>query len=182
MSARTRWCLAFAALLAATAPVPAQDVLSFTVPAAPWYLTLPKGRITVQEQKVDTSGRSGYFTMTDGAGDITITFNIQPAVMCHDSAACRDSLRARGNPEWTNAERKSDGKIGDISYFEFYIASYGGIPVKQENVYAEFVHDGFWVDLHISKVQYTKEAHVLFENIVKSIRFVSKEQKPAKGR
>jgi hypothetical protein len=58
--------------------------------------------------------------------------------------------------------------------------SYAGYPVKQENLYAEFVQDGFWVDLHLSKVQYSAKDHALFEAIVKSIRFEAKSPPPAK--
>ena len=35
------------------------------------------------------------------------------------------------------------------------------------------------VDLHLSKVQYKKDDHLLFENFVKSIRFLTKTAKPA---
>jgi hypothetical protein len=176
VSGRVRGLAVIAALAAGAAPMCAQEVLVFTVPAAPWFLTLPKNAITVEQQKVDTGGRSGYFTMADGVNDITISFFIEPAGMCHDSAACRDSVRARGNPAWENPEHKSNGRIGDVSYFEFYMASYGGIPVKQENLYAEFVQDGFWVDLHVAKVRYEKSDHALFEEIVRSVRFHAKEK------
>jgi hypothetical protein len=42
------------------------------------------------------------------------------------------------------------------------------------------VQDGFWVDLHLSKVQYSERDHALFEAIVKSIRFEAKSPPPAK--
>jgi hypothetical protein len=51
------------------------------------------------------------------------------------------------------------------------------MPVKQQNMYAEFVVDGYWVDLHISKVLYEPKDHVLFEELVKSIKFEPKEEK-----
>jgi hypothetical protein len=46
------------------------------------------------------------------------------------------------------------------------------------DMYAQFVKDGFWVDLHISKVLYKKEDHALFENIIKSVKFELKDTKP----
>ena len=41
-------------------------------------------------------------------------------------------------------------------------------------MYAQFVVDGYWIDLHISKPFYKKEDHVLFENLVKSAKFETK--------
>ena len=41
--------------------------------------------------------------------------------------------------------------------FEFFMPNFRGVPVKQQNVYAEIVRDNFWVDFHISKVMYEKD-------------------------
>lgn len=49
--------------------------------------------------------------------------------------------------------------------------SFQGQPIKQQHMYAQFVENGYWVDLHISKVLYKKEEHVLFEDLVKSVKF-----------
>jgi hypothetical protein len=42
-------------------------------------------------------------------------------------------------------------------------------------MYAEFVQDGFWVDLHISKVQYDKKERKLFEALINSATFEPKK-------
>ena len=38
-----------------------------------------------------------------------------------------------------------------------------------------FVIDGFWVDLHISKVLYTPRDHDAFDQVVKSVKFEPKK-------
>jgi hypothetical protein len=40
-----------------------------------------------------------------------------------------------------------------------------GVPVKRQNMYAEFVKDVFRVDMHISKALYKPEEHELFERV-----------------
>ncbi len=170
--------MAAASLVTCAAVARAQETLAFTVPAAPWRLVLPKNAITVEDERVDDNGRSGYFTMSDAKTNITISFLIQPAGDCVNSRTCRDSVRARGNPTWQDPQQMSDGMFGDISYFQFFMPSYGGYPVKQENLYAEFVQDGFRVDLHLSKVRYSPSDHALFEAIVRSIRFEPKDPPP----
>lgn len=56
-------------------------------------------------------------------------------------------------------------EIGNVSYFEFFMQSIRGVPVKRQNMYAEFVKDVFRVDMHISKALYKLEEHELFERV-----------------
>jgi hypothetical protein len=69
----------------------------------------------------------------------------------------------------------SSSEVGGVSVFEYLIPEYQGIPVRQQNMYAEFVQDGFWVDLHISKVQYDKKERKLFEALINSATFEPKK-------
>ena len=34
------------------------------------------------------------------------------------------------------------------------------------DMYAEYVDQGYWVDVHISKVSYQKDDHALFEKVI----------------
>lgn len=148
-----------------------EERIGFTVPAAPWTLTLPKGNLVVENQQIKSDGRYGYFSMNDEKNKMTISFFIEPVTNCKDSKSCRDMVWKLGNPSWENPQNVVHSKIGDVSYFDFFMPSFRGVPVKQQNMYAEFVKDGFWVDLHISKVLYKPQDHELFERIIKSIKF-----------
>jgi hypothetical protein len=86
-------------------------------------------------------------------------------------------VKKQGNPAWEKPQNFTSSQIGDVSYFEFLVPSFKGMPLKQQNMYAEFVVDGFWVDLHISKVLYESKDHALFEELVKAIKFEPKEEK-----
>ena len=178
---------AFFILLVLCQPVVAsktfdEERLGFTVSAAPWTLTLPKGELVVERQQFKPDGRSGYFSMNDEKNMMTISFFIEPVKDCKDSKSCRDMVWKLGNPSWENPQKVVQSEIGDVSYFEFFMPSFRGMPVKQQNMYAEFVKDGFWVDMHISKVLYKPEEHELFERVVKSVRFEPKNPPPQRQR
>jgi hypothetical protein len=81
-----------------------------------------------------------------------------------------------GNPSWVNPQNVVQAEIGNVSFFEFLIPSFQGMPIQQQNMYAEFVVNGFWVDLHISKVLYKPDEHGLFDRIIKSIKFEPKSK------
>jgi len=145
--------------------------LEFTVPAAPWTLSLPKGEIAIQQQQIKPNKQEGYFSMVDKKTYLFISFFIEPVRDCKDSETCRDMILNLGNPSWENPQNLVKSRIDDISCFEFLIPSFRGKPVKQQNLYAEFVKDGYWVDMHISMPLYDPKDHDLFEQFVKSVRF-----------
>jgi hypothetical protein len=152
--------------------------IGFTVPAAPWTMTLPAGNFVVEQRQQKPDGSSGYFFLTDDQSHLNVSFYIEPVGSCKTSKACRDMVWKMGNPSWENPKNFVSSQIGEVSYFEFLIPSFRDQPVQQQNMYAEFVVDGFWVDLHISKVLYKREDHELFEQLVKAIKF---EPKPSRA-
>ena len=79
-----------------------------------------------------------------------------------------------GNPAWGEYQDLLTSEIGDVSFFEFFRPEVQEMPVKMLDMYAEFVRDGYWIDLHISKVLYREQHHILFENLIRSAAFEPK--------
>jgi hypothetical protein len=150
--------------------------IAFTVPAAPWSLTLPANEFRVRQKEVKPDGRSGYFYITDEKQHLNVSFFIEPVGECKDSKSCRDMVWKAGNPSWENPKNVALSEIENVSVFEFLVPSFRGQPIQQQNMYAEFVVDGFWVDLHISKVLYQPAERKLFEDLVKAIKFEPKDK------
>ena len=148
--------------------------IGFTVPNAPWTMTLPAGNFVIEQEQQKPDGSSGYFFLTDDRSHLNVSFYIEPVGSCKNSKACRDVVLKMGNPSWEAPKNLVSSQIGEVSYFEFLIPSFRGQPVQQQNMYAEFVVDSFWVDLHISKILYKREDHELFEQLVKAIKFEPK--------
>ena len=151
-----------------------KGLIGFTVPKTPWVLMLPGDGVTVREQRITPDGGSGYFFLTDDTNGINISFFIEPAQNCKSSQECRDMVQKAGFAHLGKAENIVPSEIGDVSVVECFVPEFKGIAVKQQNLFAEFVVQGYWVDLHISKVQYAKADHERFEQLVKGITFVPK--------
>ena len=152
------------------------DVVTITVPAAPWNLTLPRDGLEMNRQQLKPDGRHGYFLLDDNKNLMTVSLFIEPATKCKSSKECRDMVLKAGNPAWENPQNFVLSETGDVSYFEFFMKNHQGVPIQQQHMYAQFVVDGFWVDMHISKTQYKPEEHVLFLDRVKSIKFEAKKK------
>src|SRR5712691_3383238 len=149
--------------------------IGFTAPGTPWTLTMPADDFQVAEHQIRDDGKGAYFHLVDEKQNVNLSMFIEPVKDCKDSKSCRDMIWHLGNPEWVNPQNVVQSEIGDVSVLEFLIPSYQGMDIRQQNVYAEFVVDGFWVDMHLSKVLYKPEDHKLFERIIKSIKFEPKK-------
>ena len=156
---------------------PSQKTIRLTVPGAPWTLTIPSGSFVLEGQEIKPDGRHGYFILRDKQSDVSMSLFIEPVDKCSDSKSCRDMVWKLGNPSWENPQNVVLSKIGEVHFFEFLIPSFRGRPVQQQNMYAQFVVDGFWVDMHISKILYKPEEHKLFEDIIKSVKFETKTRR-----
>jgi hypothetical protein len=149
--------------------------IEFTLPQAPWTLTIPADNFQMAQKQMKQNGIGGYFHVIDQTQGLNLSLYIEPVKDCKESKSCRDMVWKLGNPTWKNPQNVVQSEIGDVSFFEFLIPAFQGMRVQQQNMYAEFVVDGFWVDLHLSKVLYKPADHKLFERIIKSIKFEPKK-------
>lgn len=150
------------------------DGVHLTTIKAPWTLSILGNDLDITKVQAKPDQQSAYFMMTSEATRLNVSVFIEPADKCKTSEECRDYILRLGNPEWGKFQDLSKGKIKEFSYFEFYRPEVRGQPVKMLDMYAEYVGQGYWVDIHISKVLFKKEEHQLFENVMSSIGFVMK--------
>jgi len=150
------------------------DGVDITTTKAPWTLRILGNDLDITNVQAKPDQRSAYFMMTSESAKLNVSVFIEPVDKCKSSEQCRDHVLGLGNPKWGKFEQLSRGKLKDFSYFEFYRPEVDGRPVKMLDMYAEYVSQGYWVDVHISKVLYAKEDHALFEKVINSIIFIPK--------
>lgn len=155
--------------------------LSLTVPAAPWNLTFADIELELTQQQIRPDGKHGYFLFSDKKNLLMASVFIEPAVKCKDSKSCRDMVWKAGNPSWQNLQNVSQTEINGVSVLEFLMPTYNGRTVDQYHLYAEYVVDGFWIDLHISKVLYKPAEHPLFERLLQAVQFAKPKDPKSRG-
>ena len=164
------------ALISAQAKELGNGKFSFTTPNAPWELVITAKGFGIGREQLKPDDASGYFLLANGATLYNASLFIEPVGKCKTSKECRDMVLKAGNPAWGKYQDLVVAELGDVSYFEFYRPAVQGHPVRMFDMYAEFVKDGYWVDLHISKMLYDKSDHIAFEDLVKSVEFISKKR------
>lgn len=150
------------------------DQVRVTTTEAPWVVYIDNFN-SIDDVQIKPDGKSGYFLLSPHDSGLNVSLFIEPVVKCQTSEACRDFVLQTGNPAWGKFQDLGKGTIDKFSYFEFYRPVVMNAPLKMFDMYAQFVSDGYWIDLHISKQDYKKEDHALFEKLVRSVRFVSKK-------
>ncbi|MBX7186800.1 MAG: hypothetical protein K1Y01_16785 [Vicinamibacteria bacterium] len=146
---------------------------SLSVDAAPWEMILPDGGLTVKDERRKDDGRAGHISLT-GASGLVVSAFIEPVTKCSDARSCRDMIWKLGNPSWEKPINVKMSEIGEASCVGFLIPSFQGRKVDQQNLYAEFVKDGYWIDLHLSYAGFTPDRQVILDSFVRSVRFAPK--------
>jgi len=148
------------------------DGVDLTTNTAPWTMRILDNDLDITNVQVKQNESSAYVMMASASTKLNVSVYIEPVDKCKSAEECRDYVLGLGNPAWGKYEQLAKGKLRDFSYFEFYRPEAQGRPLKMLDMYAEYVSQGYWVDLHISKALYTKEDHALFEKVINSITFV----------
>lgn len=148
------------------------DGVDLTTTRAPWTMRMLGNDLDITNVQAKPDEASAYFMMASRSTELNVSVFIEPVDKCKTGEECRDHVLNLGNPAWGKFEQLAKGKIKDFSYFEFYRPEAGGQPLKMFDMYAQYVSEGFWVDLHISKALYTKQDHALFEKVVNSVVFI----------
>ena len=167
-------CVMMLSLVSGRAHALQEKRLEFTFADVPWTLTITADSFQLAEKQMRADGHGVYFHLVDEKQEIDLSMFIEPMKDCKDSKSCRDFIWKTGNPEWINPQNVVQSEIGGVSVLELMVPKFQGMDIRQQNVYAEFVQDGFWVDMHLSKVLYKPEEHQLFEQIIKSVKFEPK--------
>lgn len=146
--------------------------IAFTVPTAPWTLTLPANDFGVRRKQIDPNGRYGFTFLSDHDRHLNISIVVSPVNECQDSKTCRDMIwmKHRSRP---NLQNVAFSEIGAASCIEFVDPMFQGHPVRQQNILAVFVVDGFRVDLHLMGSDKARNRE-LFTRIIKAIKFEPK--------
>ncbi|MBL8181128.1 MAG: DUF4019 domain-containing protein [Blastocatellia bacterium] len=154
------------------------DGVQLTTTKAPWSIQIRGNDLDITGVQAKPDEASAYFMMASGTSKLNVSVFIEPVDKCKTTEECRDYVLKVGNPSWGKFEQLAKGKLKDFSYFEFYRPEVKGMPVKMLDMYAQYVSDGYWVDVHISKTLYTKVDRALFEKVINSIVFIPKKATP----
>lgn len=157
---------------------PSDKQVSYSVPFAPWHFVLNAEGFSIKQQQIKPDGKNAYYYMVNDKIGLNVSLFIEPVNKCKTAKECSEMIWKSGNPGWVNPQNFIRSEIGDASVFEFLIPELQGKPIRQQNLYAQFVRDGYWIDLHVSKVLFQESDRAMIRKVVESASFLEKREKP----
>jgi hypothetical protein len=111
---------------------------------------------------------------TNATTGLNVSFYIEPAGECSTADACRENYWQTRHPSMASAQGMRRFERNGFALLEFHVEyrlpSVQGQTVTQGHVSGHLVRDGYWVDMHLSKMPYTPNDRQTFLDFVDAIR------------
>ena len=151
---------------------------------ATWSLQFPKSGFKLEKIKQENGGKSIYSYFSNSNG-LNVSFYIEPATFCLTAKECRKHQVDNPSESIKVAQYIKDYEINGYAIVEYFLKKAGPdltklIPelkdrvVNQNNINAHYVKNGYWMDIHLSKCNFAENDRVLFDNFIKSLKFVER--------
>jgi tetratricopeptide (TPR) repeat protein len=144
------------------------NINSISVPANDWALTLDLTGFKLDKNNISPDSRD--ILVTQKEKNLTVSVFIEKAAKDGNHLECREFY-------WTKAQKspfvKDDIKLsekGEIALVEYIVKEHQGQTVNFKNVNAYLSYKGYWIDVHISQVNYKEADKKLFNAIVNSLK------------
>ena len=144
-------------------------VIAISSRAVNWGLQFPAGDLQLKMQRHSPDGNDHYYHLSSSKSGLDASFYIEPAQKCVSSKDCRDSYLKLPNPLIVNPQKINNFELNKFALVEFLVPEIKGMRVDQMNFSGHYVKDGYWVDMHLSKLNYQPGERNLFTNFVQSI-------------
>ena len=139
-----------------------------------YRIPLPKGNSVIefplksfQVEKEDKT--QPWYSLSDKMSGLIVSFNFEPATRCFDSKSCRDYFVKARWPASKSFRTWRTSQVGEVYLLELMFGPIGGDDLQQHHMFAHFVKDGVWVDVHLSKANYEETDRDLFLDFIRSI-------------
>lgn len=124
----------------------------FFAPATNWWVTMPKGDWVMEKEQKRPDGTGFYYLLSSKSRALNFSIYLDKTTKCNSSAGCRDMFWRNPGPMYKGAKAVEQYEKNGFHVIQFQVENPGGFPVKQANISAHAYKDGYWIDVHISKV------------------------------
>jgi len=83
--------------------------------------------------------------------------------------SCRKSLEEKSKSKEVKIRDVRFSRAGDIDFLRYTVPEFRGQPIKQENLFTCQFFDNSYIDMHVSKANYTPADEPLFADVVQSM-------------
>jgi len=150
----------------------ASTLWTLTYPGKSWSLVLDLPGFQSTGRQTKPGGTQVMAGGENPAKDMLVTIYLEKADMPGNAVAYRDRHRKRLRDSPIKKSGIQTSERGLMSMLEYVHRSAMGLPLNQKHMNGIIVHDGVWIDIHLSKSDYVPFDRPLFDAIFNSVRIV----------
>jgi tetratricopeptide (TPR) repeat protein len=152
------------------------DISNLSLPNIDWSLSLDLNNFEVSENNVSPDGNARQILANQESQALTVSVFIENADHDGNSVECRTFYWSQAEKSPLPKENLTQYEKNNIAFVEFDTKEFQGNKVDFHSMNAYLSTEGYWIDIHISKIGYKPEDKVLFDQIVNTIKI----EKPKK--
>ncbi len=137
-----------------------------SVPGIAWVLSFPSQGYTLHATRQRPDGQGVYYMFVHASTGLNASVYLESATVCQTTLACREYYWEHRHVSVSTAQGVNRFERNGFALLEFLVPEMAGQPIQQYHFSGHLVRDGYWVDLHLSKVLYTSKDRQLFLDFV----------------
>jgi tetratricopeptide (TPR) repeat protein len=145
------------------------DISNLSMPVIDWSLCMDLKDFNVQENNFSPDGTSRQI-FADKNKDLEVSVFIEKADHEGNAVECRKFYWSKAEKSPFSKDNLKQYEKSDIAFVEHDTKEYEGKKVDYHSMNAYLSHEGYWIDIHISKTGYTTNDKILFDQIINSIK------------
>jgi hypothetical protein len=158
------------------------DSMLITLDSLNWFLSFKDDGFSLVQQKIESDKSIGYFMFSHKSNvpldtTLNVSFFIEPINNCYNAKCCRDNAWNLLLPTLKGQTDVSFSQIGEAATYEYMLPE----MFLHKSMNAHFYKDGYWIDMHISRLFFNDEAQQSFIDLVKSVKFILKSKSSITG-
>ena len=142
---------------------------SFQIPSENWSLEIDLEGFEVQQQGTSPDGTMLQVAAINKKENINLSIFIEKVDSDGDKLACRDYYWSKAEKSPLAKENLTKYETDELAIVEHDTKKFKGQTVNFHSLNAYLAYNGYWMDVHISKIDYAKKDKSLFEKVWKSI-------------
>jgi tetratricopeptide (TPR) repeat protein len=151
---------------AAQQPQPLRGHVS--LPGKDWGLVLELPGFVVKASEVMPDGRR-YMAAENETTHLVVSVTLEQVKSSSTARPCHESLEQKTKHPPNKIQNVRISRLGDLDVMRYTVPKVGGQQTDQESLYACQFYEGAYIDIHLSKVNYTSTDEPLFTEVINTM-------------
>jgi tetratricopeptide (TPR) repeat protein len=144
-----------------------------SLPDLSWALEIAEPGFIIEGKEIAPKGNMTRLQAQNKTTGVILSAFIEKAPKKGDYKTCREYYWNKLKQSPFQMEQINLYESGPMALVEYFIPEYLGVKVNQKNVLTYLSYDDYWIDIHMSIVNYKEGENDPFSSILKNIRIDS---------